>query len=62
MTTELDYWGHGSNFTQYQTRVPLVLCHSRPPRGSSIHPLSHVDIPTTLIQEIFGVRNDPSDS
>ena len=55
------YWGHGSNFTQYQTHVPLVLYYpDRAPRVVDA-PTTHVDIPTTLIQEIFGVRNDPAD-
>jgi len=55
------YWGHTSNFTQYQIRVPLVLYY--PGRAARVvdAPTTHVDIPATLIQEIFGVRNDPSD-
>jgi uncharacterized protein len=54
-------WGHASNFTQYQIRVPLVLYYpGRAPRVVDA-PTGHVDIPTTLIQEIFGVGNDPAD-
>jgi len=54
------YWGHTSNFTRYQTQVPLVLYYpGRAPRVVE-EPTSHVDLPTTLIQEVFGVRADPS--
>lgn len=55
------YWGHTSNFTQYQTHVPLVFYYpGKAPRVIDT-PTAHVDIPTTLIQEIFGIRNVPAD-
>jgi membrane-anchored protein YejM (alkaline phosphatase superfamily) len=54
------YWGHSSNFTQYQIRVPLVVYHpGRSPRVVDTV-TSHVDIPTTLIQEVFGVQEEAS--
>lgn len=54
------YWGHTSNFTRYQTQVPLIFYYpGRAPRIVDV-PTSHVDIPTTLIQEVFGVRVDPT--
>jgi membrane-anchored protein YejM (alkaline phosphatase superfamily) len=56
-----DYWGHGSNFTQYQIRVPLVLYYPGKGPGVVTRPTAHVDIPTTLIQEVFGVRNEITD-
>lgn len=56
-----NYWGHSGNFTQYQTRVPMMLYVPwRAPRRVTT-PTAHVDIPTTLLQEVFGVTNDPRD-
>ena len=56
-----NYWGHGSNFTRYQTHVPLVLyCPGKEPAVSE-ELTTHVDIPVTLIQEVFGVQNDVTD-
>src|SRR5207249_3295947 len=48
------YWGHSSNFTEYQTHVPMVMyVPGQPPRRVTAV-TTHVDIPTTLIQEICG--------
>jgi membrane-anchored protein YejM (alkaline phosphatase superfamily) len=55
------YWGHGSNYTQYQTRVPLVLYYPGKEPEVVTRPTAHVDIPTTLIQDVFGVRNEITD-
>ncbi len=57
---EAGYWGHTSNFTQYQIRVPLVLYYPGLAPRVVDAPTTHVDIPTTLIQEVFGVQSDPS--
>ncbi len=56
-----NYWGHGSNFTQYQTRVPLILHYPGKEPGVVTRRTAHVDIPATLIQEVFGVRNEITD-
>ncbi len=56
-----NYWGHGSNFTRWQTQVPLVLyLPDRPPRRITAR-TSHLDLPPTLLREYFGVRNDVRD-
>ena len=56
-----DYWGHGSNFTRWQTQVPLVLyCPGRPPQRITAR-TSHLDLPPTLLRACLGVRNDPAD-
>jgi len=49
------YWGHCGNFTQYQSRVPmLVYVPWKEPRRIT-DPTSHVDIPPTILQEGFGL-------
>jgi hypothetical protein len=48
------WWGHAGNFTRYQIQVPLVLYWpGRPPRRVTTT-TTHVDVPTTLLQEVFG--------
>ncbi len=48
------WWGHCGNFTRYQTQVPLVFyLPGRPPRRVT-EMTAHVDVPTTLLQEVFG--------
>jgi len=53
------YWGHATNFTQYQTRVPLVLYVPGQPARRVSAVTMHVDIATTLIQQICGCGQDP---
>jgi membrane-anchored protein YejM (alkaline phosphatase superfamily) len=48
------WWGHAGNFTRYQIQVPLVLyMPGRTPRRVT-ETTTHVDVPTTLLQEVFG--------
>lgn len=53
-------WGHGSNFTNYQTQVPLIIHF--PKKDSKIvrDRTSHVDIVPTLLKYI-GVKNSVLD-
>ena len=56
-----NYWGHSSSFTQYQTRVPLILyAPDRPPRQIEYR-TSHIDLAPTLLQEHFGCLSDIHD-
>jgi membrane-anchored protein YejM (alkaline phosphatase superfamily) len=56
-----NYWGHGSNYTKYQTMVPLVLyLPSREPQQIDYR-TSHIDIAPTLLQEFFGCTTDIRD-
>jgi membrane-anchored protein YejM (alkaline phosphatase superfamily) len=56
-----NYWGHGTNFTQYQIKVPLILhLPGRDPRQVE-YITSHIDIPPTLLQEVFGCMSDIGD-
>ncbi len=56
-----NYWGHGSNFTKYQTMVPLVihLPHRAPSQIEYV--TSHSDIAPTILSEYFGCTNDIQD-
>jgi len=56
-----NYWGHGTNFTQYQTEVPLILyIPGREPQQIE-YTTSHIDIPPTILQEFYGCTNDIRD-
>ena len=56
-----NYWGHGSNFTQNQVRVPFII-HA-PGRSPELieRRTSHIDLVPTLLQDYFGCANDASD-
>ncbi len=56
-----NYWGHTSNFTGYQTRVPLIVYvpWEKPRRITTV--TTHVDIPPTLLQEGLGCAQDAGD-
>ncbi|MDH4036014.1 MAG: sulfatase-like hydrolase/transferase [Candidatus Krumholzibacteria bacterium] len=58
---DANYWGHTSNFTGYQTRVPLIIYVPwREPRVVS-EATAHIDIVPTLIQEGLGCKQDAGD-
>jgi hypothetical protein len=57
----LGYYGHASNYARYQLQTPLVIrWPGREPRAYA-HRSSHLDLPATLLEELFDCRNDPSD-
>ena len=49
-----NYWGHGSNFTQYQTGVPLILSSPTLAPGVHRHRTTHFDIVPTLLRDHLG--------
>ena len=49
-----NYWGHNSNFTRYQTGVPLILYSPTLPPGVHRHRTTHFDIVPTLLRDQFG--------
>ena len=53
--TELNYWGHGSNFTRHQTQVPLLVLWPGKAKQTINYRTSHYDIVPTLMQEVFNV-------
>jgi membrane-anchored protein YejM (alkaline phosphatase superfamily) len=56
-----NYWGHTSNFTGYQTRVPMILYvpWREPRRVDAV--TAHVDIPPTLLVEGLGCARNVRD-
>ena len=56
-----NYWGHNSNYSQWQIRVPLI-CHipGRTARKYS-HRTTHYDIIPTIMTHALGVQNPTSD-
>jgi hypothetical protein len=57
----LGYYGHASNYARWQLRTPLWLrWPGRDPRAYA-HRTSHLDLPVTLLEELFGCRNPAGD-
>jgi len=52
-----NYWGHNSNYSKYQTKVPLVIKWPNKPPQRFSHMTSHFDIAPTLVEEILGCNN-----
>lgn len=57
----LDYWGHASNFTRYQTQTPLVVYWPGEPPKIFTHDTTHFDIVPTLMERVAGCRNSSKD-
>ncbi|NDY42779.1 sulfatase-like hydrolase/transferase [Dissulfurirhabdus thermomarina] len=57
---EKGHWGHNSEFTEEQTRVPLVLWVPGTGSGTVDRMTSHLDVAPTLLPRL-GVRNPASD-
>lgn len=57
----LNYWGHNSNFSRFQTQVPLLV--RWPGRTPAVyrHATSHFDVAPTLLDRALGCRNPPED-
>jgi uncharacterized protein len=53
-----NYWGHASNFTGFQTRVPMIIYvpWEKPRRVDAV--TMHVDIPPTILEEGLGCARD----
>lgn len=57
----LGYWGHTSNFTKYQTQVPLVIHWPGAHPAVVNHVTSHYDVVPTLMTRAFGCSNPIAD-
>ena len=58
---KLNYWGHNSNFSPWQTRVPLVIHWPGKTAKHFKHQTSHFDISPTLLHDVLGCKNDLRD-
>lgn len=57
----LGYYGHASNFGPYQLRSTLLMRWPGRPTQEYGHRTSHLDLPATLLQGLFGCTNSPAD-
>ena len=59
----LNYWGHNSNFSDIQVKVPFVIVGKDIPKngGWKNHFTSHADIAPTLLKNYLGVQNPAKD-
>ncbi|HEX2897384.1 MAG TPA: sulfatase-like hydrolase/transferase [candidate division Zixibacteria bacterium] len=56
-----NFWGHGSNFTKFQTMVPLIFYAPGKMPEEISYPTSHVDIAPTILNEFLNCTNDITD-
>ena len=57
-----NYWGHNSNFSDYQTQVPMVVYNAARTTSSTLtHQTSHHDVAPTILQELYNCTNPTTD-
>ena len=56
-----NYWGHNSNFSEQQTKVPLVIRWPGKRAKQFDYTTSHFDIAPTILSDALDCINDPSD-
>ncbi|TQR41863.1 hypothetical protein DMB95_02825 [Campylobacter sp. MIT 12-8780] len=57
-----NHWGHNSDFKDYQVKIPLIVKWGEQNKSATIHTKTSVyDISTTLMQEVFRVKNNSLD-
>ena len=57
-----NFWGHNSNYTDYQIRVPLVVFNPAQATTQTLdYFTSHYDIAPTLLSAVFGCTNPAED-
>ncbi len=56
-----NYWGHTSNFSRYQTQVPMIVFVPGEEPRHVTDVTSHTDVPVTLLQEALGCGQDEHD-
>ena len=57
----LGFKGHGTAYSDYQMRTPLVMRWPGRPPGRVVRRTSHNDLAPTLLAQLFGCTNPPSD-
>lgn len=56
-----NYWGHGSNFANFQLQVPMWVRWPGKPAKEWKHGTSHYDVVPTLMRDALGVQNSASE-
>lgn len=56
-----NYWGHGSNFSPVQIRVPFIIFDAEKSIETYRHRTTHYDVAPTLMKEYLGVKNPIGD-
>lgn len=56
-----NYWGHGSNFTDVQVKVPFFIHWPGKAKNRYEHRTSHSDVSVTLMEDLFNVTNSRAD-
>lgn len=54
-------WGYGTNFSQYQTRVPMIIHWPGKLTNTFSQKTSHLDLSVTLLQDLLGVSSNTTD-
>lgn len=54
------YWGHASNFTQFQVKTPLIVYWPNTQPQIFTHKTSHYDISPFLLHHLLGCNTNPS--
>ncbi|MBB1485565.1 DUF3413 domain-containing protein [Oceanospirillum sediminis] len=56
-----NFWGHGSNFSDHQTRTPLIILWPGKKAQQIDYRTSHYDIAPTMMTEVLGCSNPMAD-
>jgi membrane-anchored protein YejM (alkaline phosphatase superfamily) len=56
-----NYWGHNGNFSEYQTKVPLIIRWPGKQPQTYTHLTTHFDLAPTLMQDLLVCSNAASD-
>lgn len=57
-----NYWGHGSNYSKWQTNVPLIIFYPQMDKNKQFsHMSTHYDISPFIMKHFLGVTNEYSD-
>ena len=59
--TEMQNWGHNSNFARFQTQSPLLILGLDRPSQVIDYKTSGLDVSATLMQDVLGCTNDTID-
>ena len=58
--TKSNAWGHNSNFSEWQAKVPMAIIYPDKAASTYTHLSSHVDVAPTLLRDLVGCEGDYS--